>query len=52
LIEPSVRSGLAERTLVAAAADTEIVVVSADEHPRLKGASALVGAPAFAAAVA
>jgi hypothetical protein len=38
---------MAERTLVAAAADTEIVVVQPDEHPRLRGAAALVGAPAF-----
>jgi predicted NBD/HSP70 family sugar kinase len=48
LIEPTVRTGLAERTLAAAAADTEIVVVEAVEHPRLRGASALVGALVFA----
>ena len=50
LIEPTVREALAERVLVAAAADTEIVPVAADEHPRLRGASALVGASVFAGA--
>jgi N-acetylglucosamine repressor len=49
LIEATVRAGLAERTLIAAAsADAEIVIVSALEHPRLRGASALVGALVFA----
>jgi predicted NBD/HSP70 family sugar kinase len=43
LIEPAVRAGLAERALAAVGADVEIVAVAADEHPRLKGASALVG---------
>jgi predicted NBD/HSP70 family sugar kinase len=50
LIEPTVRGGLAERAIVAAAATTEIVPVAADEHPRLRGASALVGISVFAAA--
>lgn len=50
LIEPTVRAGLSERTLVAASADVNIVVVAAEEHPRLRGASVLVGAPFFAAA--
>jgi len=50
LIEPTVRGGLAERVLVASAADTEIVPVAAEEHPRLRGASALVGASVFAGA--
>ena len=48
LIEAAVRAALAERTLVAATADTEIVVVAPQEHPRLRGASALVGALIFA----
>ena len=52
LIEPTVRSALAERVIVKAAADTEIVPVAAEEHPRLRGASALVGSTAFSAAVA
>jgi len=50
LIEPAVREGLAERVLVGAAAETEIVPVAAEDHPRLRGASALVGASVFAAA--
>jgi predicted NBD/HSP70 family sugar kinase len=52
VIEPTVRSALAERVIVKAAADTEIVPVAAEEHPRLRGASALVGSTAFSAAVA
>ena len=48
LIEPAVREGLAERVLVAAAADTEIATVAPEDHPRLRGASALVGASVFA----
>jgi N-acetylglucosamine repressor len=48
LIEATVRSGLAERTLTPAAATTEIVCVPAEQHPRLQGAAALVAAPAFA----
>jgi predicted NBD/HSP70 family sugar kinase len=50
LIEPAVREGLAERVLVAAAADTEIVRVATEDHPRLRGAAALVGASVFARA--
>jgi N-acetylglucosamine repressor len=49
LIEPTVRAALAQRTLVAAAADVKIVVVAAAEHPRLRGAAALVGAPILGA---
>jgi N-acetylglucosamine repressor len=51
LIEGTVRSALAERTLTPAAAGTEIRPVAASEHPRLQGAAALVAAPAFAAPV-
>jgi N-acetylglucosamine repressor len=50
LIEPSVREGLGERVLVAAAADTRIVPVAPEDHPRLRGAAALVGASVFAGA--
>ena len=50
LIEPAVREGLTERVLVAAAAATEIVPMAAEDHPRLRGASALVGASVFAGA--
>ncbi len=49
LIEPTVRGGLTERAIVAAAADAEIIPVAAAEHPRLRGASALVGTSVFAA---
>jgi predicted NBD/HSP70 family sugar kinase len=49
LIEPAVRSALAERTLSRAAAVTEISIVPPDDQPRLRGAAALVSAPAFAA---
>lgn len=49
LIEATVKSALAERTLTAFAATTEIKIVSINEFPRLRGAAALVTAPAFAA---
>ncbi len=51
LIEPTVRAALAERALTPAAAETEIRPVAATEYPRLRGAAALVAAPAFAAPV-
>ena len=49
LIESSVRAALKERALTDRTARTEIRTVSIDEHPRLRGAAALVAAPAFAA---
>ncbi len=49
LLERTVRTAIAERVLVAPAAETELVLVPAGEHPRLQGAVALVTAPAFAA---
>ena len=49
LIEPIVRGALRERTLTDFGGGTEIHVVPAEEHPRLRGAVALVAAPAFAA---
>lgn len=49
LIEASVRAALAERALTDLTARTDIRTVSVDEHPRLRGAAALVAAPAFAA---
>jgi len=49
LIESTVRTALAERALTPAAASTDIVIVSAEEHPRLRGAAMLVAAPMFAA---
>ena len=51
LIEATVRTALAERALTPAAAETEICPVAATEYPRLRGAAALVAAPAFAAPV-
>jgi multidrug efflux pump len=49
LIEPIVRGALRERTLTEFGGTTEILVVPAEDHPRLRGAVALVAAPAFAA---
>jgi N-acetylglucosamine repressor len=49
LIEPIVRGALRERTLTDFGGMTEIRIVPAEEHPRLRGAVALVAAPAFAA---
>lgn len=49
LIESAVRTAIAERALSPDAADTEIRTVSLEDHPRLRGAVALVSAPAFAA---
>jgi predicted NBD/HSP70 family sugar kinase len=51
LIEATVRAALAERALTPAAAATDIRPVAASEHPRLRGAAALVVSPAFAAPV-
>lgn len=51
LIEVTVRSSLKERTLRPVGRHVEIVVVAANEYPRLKGAAALVAAPAFAAPI-
>jgi predicted NBD/HSP70 family sugar kinase len=51
LVENTVRTALSERSLTPGAAGTDIVIVSADEHPRLRGAAMLVAAPAFAAPV-
>jgi predicted NBD/HSP70 family sugar kinase len=51
MIESTVRTALAERTLTPAAAETEIRPVATTENPRLQGAVALVAAPAFAAPV-
>ena len=51
LIASTVRSALAARALTPAAAATDLVTVSAEEHPRLRGAAMLVAAPAFAAPV-
>ena len=49
LIEPEVRDAVKERTLTNELGATPIRIVPATEHPRLRGAVALVTAPAFAA---
>ena len=51
LIESTVRAAMSERALTPAAAETDIRPVTATEYPRLRGAAALVAAPAFAAPV-
>jgi predicted NBD/HSP70 family sugar kinase len=51
LIEPPMLEAFAERALTPAVAATPIRPVPPIEHPRLKGAAALVTAPAFAAPV-
>ncbi len=49
LIEPQVLEAVEERTLTRGLGRTTIRIVPAAEHPRLRGAVALVTAPAFAA---
>lgn len=51
LILPSVQRAMREQALIREAADSEILTVSLGEHPRLRGAVALVTSPAFAAPV-
>ena len=49
LSEGAVRAALRERALTEAAARTPLRVASTHEHPRLRGAAALIAAPTFAA---
>jgi predicted NBD/HSP70 family sugar kinase len=49
LIESNVREAMGERALTEAAARTPLRVASAQDHPRLRGATALIAAPTFAA---
>ncbi|MEO5859383.1 MAG: ROK family transcriptional regulator [Pyrinomonadaceae bacterium] len=49
LLEPTVRDAIQERVLSAELGEASIRVVPAIEHPRLRGAAALITAPAFAA---
>lgn len=49
LIEEHVHDAIAARSLTAAATDTPIIPQQAGTHPRLRGATALVSAPLFAA---
>jgi predicted NBD/HSP70 family sugar kinase len=51
LVEPPLRAAFLERALTPAVAATPIRPVAAIEYPRLRGAAALVTAPAFAAPV-
>ena len=51
LIEPAVRQALREQALIAEAGETEIFTVPLGDHPRLRGAAALVSTPAFAAPI-
>lgn len=49
LVLGTVRDKLREDELVRQAGETEILTVALGEHPRLRGAAALIGTPAFAA---
>jgi len=51
LIEGHVHAAMHEGRLMRDVRDTEILTVGLGEHPRLRGAAALVNAPAFAAPV-
>jgi len=51
LVEPKVRAAISERVLTKGALTTELLTVSAEDYPRLRGAAALVASPAFAAPV-
>jgi predicted NBD/HSP70 family sugar kinase len=51
LVFPAVQQALREQALIREAGDMEILVVPLGEHPRLRGAAALVTSPAFAAPV-
>ena len=48
-IEPLIRAAIAERALTSAAASTPVIPEPPGSYPRLRGATALVAAPAFAA---
>ena len=49
LIENSVRDAMSERALTETAVRTPLRVTSTHDHPRLRGAAALIAAPTFAA---
>jgi predicted NBD/HSP70 family sugar kinase len=51
VIEPAVREALREVALITEAGETEIFAVPLGDHPRLRGAAALVSTPAFAAPI-
>src|SRR5207247_8692694 len=49
MIETTVRQAIAERSLTESAGRTAVRITSTQEHPRLRGAAALIAAPTFAA---
>jgi predicted NBD/HSP70 family sugar kinase len=49
LVLPAVRESLRDDALVRETGEPEILTVALGEHPRLRGAAALIGTPAFAA---
>jgi predicted NBD/HSP70 family sugar kinase len=49
LIASAVQDALREDAMIREAGETEILTVVLDEHPRLRGAAALIGTPVFAA---
>ena len=49
LVEGDVRQGISQRSLTDTAASTPIIPEIASRHPRLRGATALVAGPVFAA---
>jgi predicted NBD/HSP70 family sugar kinase len=51
LVLPTLRETLRGLALIREAGETEILTVALGEHPRLRGAAALVSAPAFAAPI-
>ncbi len=51
LIESAVRDALRDQALIGEAGELEIRTVPLGEHPRLRGAAALVSTPAFAAPI-
>jgi predicted NBD/HSP70 family sugar kinase len=51
LVAPAIRAALRAQALIPEAAQTEILTVPLGEHPRLRGAAALVSTPAFAAPI-
>jgi len=49
LLAPTVRGALGEDEVIRETGEIEILTVPLGEHPRLRGAAALIGTPAFAA---
>jgi hypothetical protein len=50
-VGPLVRAAMRELALISEAGETEIFTVPVADHPRLRGAAALVSTPAFAAPI-